>query len=64
LLVALANKLWKGVRVGDLEERVIDTIAARLGKQRGDVYVALAGTFDEVAASAGARLMRSTLGAT
>jgi hypothetical protein len=41
LLVALSDKLWKGVRKPDLEERVIDAIAARVGNQRWDVFVEL-----------------------
>lgn len=64
LLVALADKLWKGVRVADLEERVIDTIASRLGKDRWDVFPALSDAFDEIAALGPDRLERSAQEAT
>lgn len=59
LVVALADKLWKGVRVSALEELVIDGAAARVGKQRWDVFVALDGLFEDVAAEGGERLERS-----
>jgi hypothetical protein len=64
LLVALADKLWKGVRVSALEERVIDAIASRLRKDRWDVYTEFANVFDEVAAAGPGRLERSVQGAT
>lgn len=38
LLVALADELWKGVRVRSLEEAVIDAIAVRTGRSRWDVF--------------------------
>ncbi len=59
LVVALADKLWKGVRKNDLEERVIDMVAAALGKQRWDVFIDLDTTFEEIAAGAVQRLERS-----
>jgi hypothetical protein len=59
LVVALADKLWKGVRVADLEERVIDAAAHALGKTRWDVFVGLDDLFERVAAGGGQRLERS-----
>jgi hypothetical protein len=59
LLVALSDKLWKGVHVVELEERVVDAVAAQLRKARWDVYQTLADGFDEIAADGSARLERS-----
>ena len=64
LMVALADKLWKGVRVAYLEERVIDAIASRLGKSRWDLYTSLADVFDEIASAGPDRLERSAREAT
>jgi hypothetical protein len=61
LLVALSDKLWKGVRNSELEERVIDAVASRLGKARWDVFVELDTTFEEIAADGASRLERSRL---
>src|SRR5262249_27320048 len=38
LLVALADKLWKGARHEDLERRVIEAVAGKLGKGTWDVF--------------------------
>jgi hypothetical protein len=62
LLVALADKLWKGVRHGELEERVIAEAATRLGAPRWEVFVALDAAFESIAASGDARLARSVVG--
>jgi hypothetical protein len=59
LLVALSDKLWKGVRKPDLEERVIDGAAHRLERARWDVFVALDSLFEEIAADGSKRLERS-----
>lgn len=59
LLIALADKLWKGVRKPELEELVIDGAAARLGKERWDVFVELDALFERVAAGGTDRLERS-----
>ena len=56
LLVALADKLWKGKRVAGLELRVIDATAARVGKDRWDVFEELDGLFERVAADGDRRL--------
>jgi HD domain-containing protein len=59
LVVALADKLWKGVRRADLEERVIDRVAAALATDRWNVFVQLDTLFESVAADGSARLERS-----
>lgn len=61
LLIALSDKLWKGVRVARLEELVIDRIAQSLQKDRWDCFTALDLLFEEVAATADSRLARSNL---
>ena len=59
LLVALSDKLWKGVRKAALEELVIDRVAARLGTDRWTVFVELDTLFEAIAAEGAARLERS-----
>jgi HD domain len=58
LLIALADKLWKGSRCAELELMVIDMAAARLGKQRWDLFIELDGVFEDVAAGGAERLAR------
>ena len=57
--VALADKLWKGKRVAELELAVIDDVAARLGIDRWDIFTRLDETFEEIADAAPSRLERS-----
>lgn len=59
LLVALADKLWKGVRVAKLEQRVIESAAAALGRTLWDLFVPLDTGFEAIAATASDRLARS-----
>jgi hypothetical protein len=59
LLIALADNLWKGGRCADLELAVIDAVAARLGRQRWDLFIDLDGAFEEIAAGGPERLARS-----
>jgi putative nucleotidyltransferase with HDIG domain len=59
LLVALADKLWKGARVAELEARVVDALAQRAGCDRWDLFVTLDDAFERVAAGADQRLARS-----
>jgi hypothetical protein len=59
LFVALADKLWKGVRNAKLEERVVDEVAKALKRERWDLFVQLDSVFEEVAADGAARLERS-----
>jgi hypothetical protein len=57
--VALADKLWKGKRVTELELALIDDIAARLNVDRWSVFARLDEAFEEIAAEAPSRLERS-----
>jgi hypothetical protein len=59
LLVALADKLWKGARHEKLERRVIEGVAGKFGKGVWDVFVELDTGFEEIAAGGAARLERS-----
>lgn len=59
LLVALADKLWKGVRNAELEQRVIEAVATALHKDRWHLFVELDTWFEEVAAGGTDRLQRS-----
>jgi hypothetical protein len=59
LLIALADQLWKGSRCADLELAVIDAAAARLGKQRWDLFIELDGAFEDIAARGVERLAES-----
>ncbi|WP_051697385.1 hypothetical protein [Thioclava indica] len=60
LLIALADTLWKGSREADLELQIIDGVAARLQADRWDLFEALDGLFEEIAAEGDERLSRST----
>jgi hypothetical protein len=59
LLVALSDKLWKGVRNAQLEERVINEVAKALNRDRWDLFVQLDSLFEDIAADGAARLERS-----
>ena len=59
LLVALADKLWKGKRVPELEERVIDRLAVA-APDRWAAWTALDTLFETVAARGDERLARSS----
>ncbi len=59
LLIALSDKLWKGVRVARLEDLVIDRLAHSLQKDRWDCFTELDTLFENVAATADSRLARS-----
>ncbi len=59
LIVALADKLWKGVRTAELEERVVDEIARSLGKDRWSLFVTLDTAFEQIAEGGAERLARS-----
>ncbi|MEI2430315.1 hypothetical protein RDV84_17405 [Lysobacter yananisis] len=61
LAVALADKLWKGARRGELEERFIDAAAAAGATDRWALFVALDSAFERIAAGGPTRLARSTL---
>ena len=59
LLVALADKLWKGVRVLELERLVIDRLTAASGAPAWDAFVRFDSAFEEIASGSGDRLARS-----
>jgi hypothetical protein len=59
LVVALADKLWKGARIAQLEEQVINQVAACLGVARWDIFLDLDTAFEEIAAGGAERLARS-----
>lgn len=61
LLVALADKLWKGKRVPKLEQLVIDRLADGLTLPAWRVFELADGVFESVAEPAEDRLARSIL---
>ncbi len=61
LLVALSDSLWKGTRVEKLELKIVDKIAALMGKERWDIFLKLDDCFESVASSGSIRLERSKI---
>ena len=59
LLVALADKRWKGKRVDGLERRIMERLAADSGLDFWDVFVLADDVFERVAAAGDERLLRS-----
>ena len=59
LLVALADKLWKGKRDDELERLVAEAIARDTEREAWDVVSALDSICEEIAAEGPARLARS-----
>lgn len=59
LLVALSDKLWKGVRKQELEERVIAELASQVKKDKWELFVPLDSVFERIAADGEHRLARS-----
>lgn len=60
LLVAAADKLWKGHRVEDLETLLRTYLAEQSGRGAWDLFVALDTVFEHVADGGPDRLARST----
>ncbi|HEU5023723.1 MAG TPA: HD domain-containing protein [Spirillospora sp.] len=56
LLVSLADKVWKAKRVPDLEQRVVDVLAAASGAEKWEVFMELDDACDRLAAGADGRL--------
>ncbi|MEU6037994.1 HD domain-containing protein [Actinomadura sp. NPDC047616] len=56
LLVSLADKVWKAKRVPDLEQRVVDRLAAASGEQAWETFLKLDDVLDRIAARADDRL--------
>ncbi|HYL98283.1 MAG TPA: HD domain-containing protein [Blastocatellia bacterium] len=59
LLIALADKLWKGKREPELEAVVVDRVALRLNVDRWEVFIDLDSCFEQIAAGGPERLERS-----
>jgi len=59
VLVALADKLWKGKRVPDLEEQAVQMFTAASHCDFWEAWPKLDSVFESVAASGDSRLARS-----
>lgn len=59
LLVALADKLWKGERDEELEKNIIRLVAERLRRDVWDVLIELDSHFEMIASEGAERLARS-----
>ncbi|MFJ6620303.1 HDIG domain-containing metalloprotein [Kitasatospora sp. NPDC091335] len=56
LLVSLADKAWKNKRVQDLEDHVVDRLAAAGGRERWEAFLALDGLLTRIGEDAPRRL--------
>ncbi|MFJ8203947.1 HD domain-containing protein [Micromonospora chalcea] len=56
LMVGLADKVWKGRRVADLEQLVVDRLAGITGQERWQTFLDLDDVLAELAAGADRRL--------
>lgn len=56
LLVSLADNVWKAKRLPELEQRVVDVLAAASGQEKWQVFMDLDDVCDRLAAGAGRRL--------
>ena len=61
LIVALADKLWKGKRVPALEEKIIKLISQEAKQDYWEIFSKLDSQFESVAASGHDRLLRSII---
>lgn len=59
LVVALADRLWKGKRDHELEEQVIGAVATQIQRESWSVFLALDASFEMIANDADQRLRRS-----
>lgn len=59
LIIALADKLWKGVRISELENMVIAGCATRSKKDYWQLFVGLDSSFEQIADQGSDRLRRS-----
>jgi putative nucleotidyltransferase with HDIG domain len=62
LVIACSDKLWKGSRVADLEEALVQRLAADLGLDYWAVSTAMDRCFEAIADRADERMERSRLG--
>ncbi|MFD6160697.1 HD domain-containing protein [Nocardia sp. NPDC060256] len=56
LLVSVADKVWKAKRVADLEQRLVDRLAAVAGQQSWEAFMTLDDELGRIAADADRRL--------
>jgi hypothetical protein len=59
LVVALADVTWKGGRLPELEERLVDEVTRRTGCDRWEAFVAIDDAAETVADRGAERLARS-----
>ena len=59
LLIALADKLWKGKRVRKLEEKVIQAVAKIVAQEYWETFLILDTCFETISNQGDARLARS-----
>jgi predicted hydrolase (HD superfamily) len=58
-VIALADKLWKGVRVQALEEQIVERAAMNVKRDKWNMFIELDSVFEEIASQGDARLSRS-----
>jgi putative nucleotidyltransferase with HDIG domain len=56
LIVALADNLWKGKRLGELEDRFVSFVAIKSGKEKWEIFSAFDQLCQRVASEADSRL--------
>ncbi|WP_422735353.1 HD domain-containing protein [Micromonospora sp. WMMD729] len=56
LLVSVADKVWKGKRVTDLEDLLVDRLAEATGREKWSAFIELDDVLDRIAADADRRL--------
>jgi hypothetical protein len=61
LLVALADKLWKGKREQELETRVIDMLAKSARREPWEAFDQLDSIYEQIASGGSSRLARSVI---
>jgi uncharacterized protein YutD len=56
LIVALSDKIWKGKRINELEERISEEISKKINSEYWDVYLKLDAIFSRISIGADERL--------
>jgi hypothetical protein len=56
LLVSVADKVWKGKRVTDLEQLLVDAVASATGRSKWDTFMELDDVLDHLSTDADRRL--------
>jgi HD domain len=62
LIVALADNLWKGKRLANLETAFVKSVCQRSGLRFWDIFIELDACFEAIAAGGDGRLIRSRQG--